>query len=62
MQQIQDVFTQSELIYMLEMARLAIAYIPEDVCDVMDMTDEEFVEIRDKLQQYMDGLDPMEVV
>ncbi len=62
MKKIQDVFTQSELICVLEMARLAMACIPEDVCDTMDMADEEFVEIRDKLQAYMDGLDPMEVV
>jgi hypothetical protein len=35
----------------LEMARLAMASIPEDVVDHLDISDDEFVRLREKLQQ-----------
>ena len=34
----------------LEMARIACASIPEDLCEQMDLPDDLFIEIRDYIQ------------
>ena len=39
----------------LEMARIAMAIIPDDLTVHMDMSDDEFVRLREKLQQHMDN-------
>ena len=39
----------------LEMARIAMATIPDTLVEKMDMSDGEFVRLRDQLQQYMDN-------
>ena len=39
----------------LEMARIAMAIIPDDLTVHMDMSDDEFVRLRDQLQQHMDN-------
>lgn len=38
----------------LEMARLAMSCIPDDVVDSMDLSDKEFLRLRDQLRSYMD--------
>ena len=35
----------------LEMARIACASIPEDLCEQMDLSDDYFVEIREYIQE-----------
>ena len=39
----------------LEMARIAMVTIPDTIVEKMDMSDDEFVRLRDQLQQYMDN-------
>ena len=39
----------------LEMARIAMAIIPDDLTVHMDMSDDEFVRLRDQLQEHMEG-------
>ena len=39
----------------LEMARIAMAIIPDDLTVHMDMSDDEFVRLREQLQQHMNG-------
>ena len=38
-----------------EMARLGMAMVSDDICDEMDISDEEYLRLRDQLQKYMDG-------
>ena len=38
----------------LEMARIAMAMIPDDLVDELDMSDDEFLRLRNQLQQTMD--------
>tara|TARA_B110000444_G_scaffold246187_1_gene267457 strand:- start:291 stop:464 length:174 start_codon:yes stop_codon:yes gene_type:complete len=38
----------------LEMARIACASIPEDLCEQMDLSDDFFVEIREYIQKQLD--------
>tara|TARA_B100001939_G_C16742332_1_gene530311 strand:+ start:561 stop:740 length:180 start_codon:yes stop_codon:yes gene_type:complete len=38
----------------LEMARLAMAAIPDTIVEEMDMSDDEFVRLRQQLQKYME--------
>ena len=38
----------------LEMARIAMATIPDTIVEEMDMSDDEFVRLRDQLQQHME--------
>lgn len=38
----------------LEMARIACASIPEDLCEQMDLSDDFFVEIREYIQEKLD--------
>jgi hypothetical protein len=37
----------------LEMARIAMATVPDEIVEQMDMSDDEFVRLRDQLQQHM---------
>lgn len=49
--------TMVEEIYdvkILEMARIACASIPEDLCEQMDLSDDFFVEIREYIQEQLD--------
>ena len=39
----------------LEMARIAMAIIPDDLTVHMDMSDDEFVRLREQLQQHMNN-------
>tara|TARA_B100001175_G_C18950177_1_gene375563 strand:+ start:203 stop:364 length:162 start_codon:yes stop_codon:yes gene_type:complete len=39
----------------LEIARLAMAMIADDLVDDLDMSDDEFLRLRDQLQEYLDG-------
>jgi hypothetical protein len=39
----------------LEMARLAMAMIGQEVCDSMDLSDDEFIRLREQLQDYLDN-------
>ena len=39
----------------LEMARIAMATVPDTIVEEMDMSDDEFVRLRDQLQQHMDN-------
>ena len=39
----------------LEMARIAMAIIPDDLAAHMDMSDDEFVRLREQLQQHMNN-------
>ena len=41
----------------LEMARIACATVPDDLCDQMDISDDFFTEIRDYIQMETDALD-----
>ena len=38
----------------LEMARIAMATVPDTIVEKMDMSDDEFVRLRDQLQQQME--------
>ena len=38
----------------LEMARIAMATVPDTIVEEMDMSDDEFVRLRDQLQQQME--------
>ncbi len=39
----------------LEMARIAMATVPDTIVEEMDMSDDELVRLRDQLQQHMDS-------
>ena len=39
----------------LEMARIAMATVPDTIVEEMDMSDDELVRLRDQLQQHMDN-------
>ena len=39
----------------LEMARIAMATVPDTIVEEMDMSDDEFVRLREQLQQHMDS-------
>ena len=39
----------------LEMARIAMATVPDTIVEEMDMSDDEFVRLRDQLQEHMEG-------
>ena len=41
----------------LEMARIACATVPDDLCDQMDISDDFFTEVRDYIQLETDALD-----
>jgi predicted metal-binding transcription factor (methanogenesis marker protein 9) len=45
----------SDLLAYLEMARLAMGFIPDDIVEEMDMSDEEFTRLREKLQNHLDN-------
>ena len=36
-----------------EMARLGMAMVGQEICDEMDISDEEFLRLRDNLDKYM---------
>ena len=38
----------------LEMARMAMATVPDTIVEEMDMSDDEFVRLRDQLQQELE--------
>ena len=38
----------------LEMARIAMATVPDTIVEEMDMSDDEFVRLRDQLQQELE--------
>ena len=39
----------------LEMARIAMATVPDTIVEEMDMSDDEFVRLRDQLEEHMEG-------
>ena len=43
----------------LEMARLAMSRIGHAICTEMDLSDEEFIRLRDNLQKYLGDKVPM---
>ena len=45
---------EEDAITYLEMARIAMAIIPDDLTAHMDMSDDEFIRLRKQLQQYME--------
>ena len=45
---------KEDAITYLEMARIAMATVPDAIVEEMDMSDDEFVRLRDQLQQYME--------
>ena len=49
-----DMLKEDSITY-LEMARIAMATVPDMIVEEMDMSDDEFVRLRDQLQQYMDN-------
>ena len=46
---------KEDAITYLEMARIAMATVPDTIVEEMDMSDAEFVRLRATLQQYMDN-------
>jgi len=48
-------YKTSDAVTYLEMARIAMATIPDAIVEEMDMSDDEFVRLRDQLQQHMDN-------
>jgi hypothetical protein len=44
---------QGDLTHYLEMARVAMAQIPDGICEEMDISDDEFTRLRDQLHQVM---------
>ena len=49
-----ETLKQDSITY-LEMARIAMATIPHTIADQMDISDDEFVRLRDQLQKHMEG-------
>ncbi len=45
----------NDIINYLEMARLACAMVPDEVCEEMDMSDEEFQRLRESLTTFLDS-------
>ena len=39
----------------LEMARLAMATVPDTIVEEMDMSDDELIRLREQLQQHLDN-------
>ncbi len=46
---------KEDAITYLEMARIAMATVPDTIVEEMDMSDDELVRLRDQLQQHMDN-------
>ena len=46
---------EDDTIAYLEMARLAMAMVGDEIAEEMDLSDEEFLRLRDQLQQLMDN-------
>jgi hypothetical protein len=49
-----DGYYQEDNITYLEMARIAIATIPEDLAEEMDISDDELIRLRDQLHIHLD--------
>ena len=49
-----EALKQDSITY-LEMARIAMATVPDTIVEEMDMSDDEFVRLRDQLQEHMEG-------
>ena len=47
----QNQLTGTDYIAYLEMARIAMAAIPEDIADNLDISDAEFLRLREKLKK-----------
>ena len=45
---------QGDINSYLEIARLAMAMIADDLVDELDMSDDEFLRLRDQLQEHLD--------
>jgi len=45
---------KEDAITYLEMARIAMAIIPDDLIVHMDMSDDEFIRLRKQLKQYLE--------
>lgn len=45
---------EEDKITYFEMARIAMATVPDTIVEEMDMSDDEFVRLRDQLQQHME--------
>ena len=50
----EQVFSEAEMLMLLESARIAFAEIPEDICDLMDISDDVFCDLRDKLNNCLE--------
>lgn len=46
-------FTSSEILSIMKMARIAMATVPEVVQEEMDISDEEFMQLRDRLTDFL---------
>jgi hypothetical protein len=46
--------SELDMVSILEVARLACASIPDTIVDEMDISDERFIEIRNKVQEMLD--------
>ena len=53
--QMEDYNMEEDKITYFEMARIAMAIIPDDLAAHMDMSDDEFVRLREQLQQHMNN-------
>ena len=49
-----ETLKQDSITY-LEMARIAMTTIPHTIADQMDISADEFVRLRDQLQEHMEG-------
>ena len=47
-------FNSSDQVSILEIARLGIAMVGDEIADEMDISDEELVRLRDKIQKVME--------
>ena len=46
---------EDDTIAYLEMARLAMAMVGDEIAEEMDLSDEEFLRLRDQLEEHMEG-------
>jgi len=50
---------KEDIVSYLEMARLGMAMVGDEIAEEMDISDEEYLRLRDQLDEYMDGPDPI---
>ena len=49
-----DILKEDSITY-LEMARLGMAMVGDEIAEEMDLSDEEFIRLRDQLNEVMQG-------